>query len=71
MRRIFTTLSFALSVVAMAACAQVPDLDVGTESVRIVDVVKRVKCDIYDAFTEDTPNGRRAPQPEKGLRLAQ
>jgi len=67
MRKIFTTLSFALSVAAMAgACAQVPDLDVATESVRIVDVVKRVKCDIYDAFTVDTPNGRRLLSQQKG-----
>src|SRR5262249_30636712 len=66
-RKIFITLSFALSVLAMAgACTQVPDLDVATESVRIVDVVKRVKCDIYDAFTVDTPNGRRLLSQQKG-----
>jgi len=52
----------------MGACTQVPDLDVQTESVRIIDVVKRVKCDIYDAFTEDTERGRRLISDREGYR---
>jgi hypothetical protein len=53
-------LSASLLLAAMTgACTQVPGLDVEAESVRIIDVVKRVKCDIYEAFTEETPDGRR------------
>jgi hypothetical protein len=48
-----------LLAVMTGACTQVPGLDVEAESVRIIDIVKRVKCDIYDAFTEDTADGRR------------
>src|SRR5215813_3018077 len=60
MRRILVALSASLPLAVMTgACTQVPGLDVEAESVRIIDVVKRVKCDIYDAFTEDTADGRR------------
>ena len=60
MRRILVALSASLLLAVMTgACTQVPGLDVEAESVRIIDVVKRVKCDIYDAFTEETADGRR------------
>jgi hypothetical protein len=60
MRKVLVALSVSLPLAAMTgACTQVPGLDVETESVRIIDIVKRVKCDIYDAFTEDTADGRR------------
>src|SRR5262245_36039018 len=69
MRRILVALSALLPLAVMTgACTQVPGLDVETESVRIVDVVKRVKCDIYDAFTEDTGNGRRLVSDREGYK---
>jgi hypothetical protein len=42
-----------------SGCTQVPDIDHAVETARVVDVVKRVKCDIYDAFTypKKTPSG--------------
>ena len=69
MRTILVALSVSLPLAVMTgACTQVPELDVATESVRIVDVVKRVKCDIYDALTEDTGNGRRLISNREGYR---
>jgi hypothetical protein len=59
MRKMLVALSVSLPLVATGACTQVPALDVEAESVRIIDVVKRVKCDIYDAFTEETAGRRR------------
>jgi hypothetical protein len=52
-------LACALLIGAMGGCTRVPTVDVQEESVRIVDVVQRVKCEIYDALTErvETPRG--------------
>ena len=55
---------FRLFVVASiifcsAACTKVPNLYVEQESIRLLDVVKRVKCDLYFAVSTEryTPNG--------------
>lgn len=60
-------LCIASGVVA-SACTQVPDLDTSVESARIVDVVKRVKCDIYDAFLVVSPYRGPAPVPLSTLK---
>jgi hypothetical protein len=49
----------ATSICFSAACTKVPDLNVDRESIRLLDLVKRVKCDIYYAVSTErvTPNG--------------
>ena len=41
------------------ACVRVPNVDTEKESIRIVDIVRRVKCDIYYALSQpkETSNG--------------